>query len=51
MEIKNKLTVTRGEDGGDNRAQKGKGQAEEHELKTHEHGQWWGLTVGVAGAR
>ena len=30
MEIKNKLTVTRGEVGGDNRGKKGKGQVKEH---------------------
>ena len=30
MEIKDKLTVTRGEEGGDNRRKEGKGQVKEH---------------------
>ena len=30
MEIKHKLTVTRGEGEGDNRGKKGKGQVKEH---------------------
>ena len=30
MEIKNKLTVTRGDAGGDNRGKKGKGQVKKH---------------------
>ena len=40
MEIKNKLTVIRGETGGDNGLKKGKGQVKELVHKAHGQGQW-----------
>ena len=40
MEIKNKLTVIRGETGGDNGLKKGKGQVKELVQKAHGQGQW-----------
>ena len=49
MEIKNKLTVTTGEAGGDNRGKKGKGQAKGCEQKTHEHGKWGDIDCGSWG--
>ena len=42
MGIKNKLTVTRGEEEGDNKGKKEKGHVKEHVLKTHGQGQWGG---------
>ena len=42
MEIKNKLTVTRGQGERDNWGKKEKGQTKEHKQRAHGYEQWGG---------